>query len=617
MPDASSVPTDPGAGLSAPSLPAQFQARATERGTAPALFFKSGGRWVAISWSEYALAVQRLSNALLSWGLAPDDKVAIWSVNRPEWHIADLAASHCAAVSAGLYPSVAPAQALYQLNQSEARVVVVEGMPQARQLAAVKSELPGLRKLIVVEGHDKSLGDWAVSWNDALAAGEAFGRSRPGLFDATWRSVVPDSVYTLVYTSGTTGPSKGAIVTHRNFIWTVDQTMLAAPLTGEDRLLSYLALSHIAERVATHGRHVRSGCRVYFCTSIDRLVEELREVRPSYFFGVPRVYEKVYAGIRSRMAATTGARKLILDWALRVGERASAAKQAGRRPGPLLATKVRLADRLVFHGIRARLGLDQARGFSVSTAPVSPDILRFFDRINIEIDEIYGQTEDTGPATYNPRGRPRFGTAGIPFPGTEVKLAEDGEILIRGPHVFQGYYRMPEETAAVLHDGWLRTGDVGTFDASGYLLITDRKKELIKTAGGKYVAPAAMEATLRQHPLVSQAVVLGERRPYVAALLTLNPEALETFAREQGLEGTPTAALASVPAVRAQLQAAVDAANASVSHPEQIKRWAVLPEDFQVGDELTPTAKLKRKAVAEKYARQIDELYASGDRAAS
>jgi long-chain acyl-CoA synthetase len=617
MTDAPAVPTaGPGAALSAPSLPALFQARAAERGSAPALFFKSGGRWVPISWSEYALAVRRLGNAFLSWGLLPDNKVAIWSVNRPEWHIADLAASHCAAVSAGLYPSVAPAQALYQLNQSEAKILVVGNLAQARQLAEVKSELHGLEKVVVIEGYDGGLGGWAMSWSSALSAGDAFARSRPGLWDATWRAVGPDDVYTLVYTSGTTGPSKGAIVTHRNFVWTVDRTMVAAPLTGEDRLLSYLALSHIAERVATHGRHVRSGCRVYFCSSIDHLVEDLREVRPSYFFGVPRVYEKVYAGIRARMAATTGLRKLILAWAMRVGRRASAAKQAGRRPGPLLTAQLRLADRLVFHGMRARLGLDQARGFSVSTAPISPEILRFFDAINIEIDEIYGQTEDTGPATYNPRGRPRFGTAGIAFPGTEVKLAEDGEILIRGPHVFQGYYKMPEETAAVLSDGWLRTGDVGTFDASGYLLITDRKKELIKTAGGKYVAPAAMEATLRQHPLVSQAVVIGDRRPYVAALLTLNPEALATFARQNGLDGSSTLAMASAPAVRAELQAAVDAANANVSHPEQIKRWAVLSEDFRVGDELTPTAKLKRKAVAEKYARQIDELYA-GTSAAS
>ncbi len=601
--------------LSAPSFAALFQAQVTARGAAPAMFFKAGGRWVPISWAEYALAVRRLANALLCWGVTAGDKVAIWSINRPEWHVADLAAAHCGAASVGLYPTLAAAQMEYQLNHSEAKVVVVQGMAEAGRLLALRSQLRSVIRVVVMDGHDGSLSEWGASWSEALNVGEAFGRTRPGLFEGCWRSVAPDDDYTLIYTSGTTGPSKGAIVTHRNFLWTIDRTMEATPLTGSDRLFSYLPLAHIAERVGSQGRHVRSGCQVHF-GSIDTLVADLREVQPTYFLGVPRVYEKIYAGIRAKMGQTTGARRVILDWALRAGARATAAKQADRRVGPMLRAELTLADRLVFHPIRTSLGFDRVRGFGVAAAPISPDILRFFDTIGMEIDEIYGQTEDTGPATWNPMGRPRFGTVGIAIPGTDVKLAEDGEILVRGPHVFKGYYKMPEETAAVLKDGWLHTGDIGEFDGQGYLRLTDRKKELIKTAGGKYVSPAAIEAALREHDLISQAAVIGDRRPYVTALLTLNPDALGKLAKVQGL-GTSLPGLLQAPAVQAELQRAIDGVNTNLSHPEQVKRWAVLPGDFVIGDELTPTAKLKRKVVAEKYAKQIEDLYPTSDRAVS
>jgi len=612
-----SEPRESATDLSAPSFPALFQAQVGRRAAAPAMYFKSGGRWVAISWGDYARAVQRLSNAFMSWGLAPGDKVAIWSVNRPEWHITDLAASHCGGASVALYPTLAPAQVQYQLHHSESRVILVENMEQARLIAGLQADLPCLERLVVVDGYDGSLGTWGSSWSDALSAGEAFGRTRPGLFEGTWRGVGPEDIYTLIYTSGTTGPSKGAMVTHRNLVWTVDRTIELLPLTPDDRLLSYLTLAHIAERVASHARQVHSGCQVYFCESIDLLVPNLREVRPALFLGVPRVYEKVYAGIRGRMGKTSGARRLILDWALRVGVEASAAKEKGQALGPARALELKLADRLVFHPIRSSLGLDRAKGFGVSAAPISPDVLRFFDAIGIEIDEIYGQTEDTGPATWTPHGQPRFGRVGIPLPGTELKLAEDGEILIRGPHVFRGYYKMPEETAAVLQDGWLHTGDVGEMDASGYLKITDRKKDLIKTAGGKYVAPSAIEVGLKRNPLISQAVVLGDRRPYVTALVTLNADALQDFAKREGLDGIAPADLPRAAAVQADVQRSVDSVNAGLSHPEQIKRWSVLPGDFLVGDELTPSLKVKRKVVAEKYAKQIEELYPAGDRSAS
>jgi long-chain acyl-CoA synthetase len=605
-------PADP----SAPSFPALFQSRAKERGSAPAMFFQGGGRWVSISWTDYAVTVKRFTNALLSWGVGRGDTVAIWSANRPEWHVADLATSHAAGASVGLYPTLAPAQVEYQLSQSEAKVIVVEKQSQASQVAAMHPRLPTLVRVVVLDGYDGSLADWGSSWTDALSAGEAFGRTRPGLFDDRWRGVGPEDLYTLIYTSGTTGPSKGAIITHRNFVWTVDRLLDALPMEPDDRLVSYLPLSHIAERVATHGRHVKGGCRVYFC-HIDNLIEDLKSVHPTFFFAVPRIYEKTYAGIRTKMGQVTGARRALLDWALHVGAKASACKQRGERPGPLLRAQLRLADRLVFRPIRARLGLDQVKVFSVSTAPVSGELLNFFDTIGIEIDEIFGLTEVTGPASLTPPGSPRFGTVGVPLPGTEIKLAADGEILVRGPHVFAGYYRMPEETAAALHDGWLSTGDVGTFDANGYLRITDRKKDLIKTAGGKYVAPSQIEVGLKRNPLISQAVVIGDRRPFVSALLTLNADTARQFAKQHGLEGLSIVELTRAAAVQAELQRAVDEANASLSHAEQVKRWAVLPGDFVIGDELGPTAKVKRKVVAEKYAKQIEELYPTSDRAAS
>lgn len=605
-------PTEP----SAPSFPALFQSRAKKQGSAPAMFFQGGGRWVSISWADYAVAVKRFTNALLLWGVARGDTVAIWSSNRPEWHVADLAASHAAAASVGLYPTLAAGQVEYQLSQSEAKVIVVEKQGQASQLAAMRPRLPKLAHVVVLDGYEGSVGEGGISWTDALSAGEAFGHNRPGLFDDRWQSVNPEDLYTLIYTSGTTGPSKGAMITHRNFVWTVDRLLDRVPIQPHDRLASYLPLSHIAERVATHGRHVEGGCRVYFC-HIDHLIEDLKGVRPTFFFSVPRIYEKTYAGIRTKMGQATGARRALLDWALHVGAKASACKQRGQRPGALLRAQLRVADRLVFRPIRARLGLDQVTVFIVSTAPVSGELLSFFDTIGIEIDEVFGLTEVTGPACITPPGSPRFGSVGVPLPGTEIKLAADGEILVRGPHVFAGYYRMPEETAAAIHDGWLSTGDVGTFDADGYLRITDRKKDLIKTAGGKYVAPSQIEVELKRHPLISQAVVIGDRRPFVSALLTLNADTLREFAKQQGLEGLSTVELTRAPAVQAELQRAVDQANASLSHAEQVKRWAVLPGDFVIGDELGPTAKVKRKVVAEKYAKQIEELYPTSDRAAS
>jgi long-chain acyl-CoA synthetase len=406
----------------------------------------------------------------------------------------------------------------------------------------------------------------------------------------------------LIYTSGTTGTPKGAILTHRNLTWTAQALLTYSALGPGDRIMSFLPLAHILERMFSHMRQVLSGCQVYFCPSIDQFLPVLREVRPTGFIGVPRVWEKIYAGIRSRMDRLTGVRRLMRDLALRAAERRTTDFEHGCPASPLARVQWLAADRLVLARVREGLGLDQSRIFVSTGAAISPHILGFFYGIGIEILELYGQTEVTGPSTTNRPGAVRFGTVGPPIPGVQIRIAEDGEVLVRGPNVFSGYFKDPKATADTLTDGWLRSGDIGAIDESGRLTITDRKKDLFKTSGGKYVAPGAIENMLKGRAGISQAVVLGDGRAYVAALLTLDRESPVAKAGPHDAS------------VRRAVEEAVAVVNRSLSHPEQIKRWEILPEEFQIGEELTPTLKVKRKVVGEKYRDQIEGLYSEGGR---
>ena len=579
------------------TVPALFQHTAARRPEQPALFFKAGERWVPIRWSEYGLGVTRVGNALLAEGLHAQDRVAVWSANRPEWQIADLAILHAGLVTVAIYQSDAPDQVKYLLTHSESKVLIVEHRKLLDQVIAMRRELPGLQRVILVEGDAPEGEGWVVSWEQAIRRGEEFGRGRPGLLASRWQALQPDDTASLIYTSGTTGIPKAAMLTHRNLTWTAIATLECFRGDANDRVVSYLPLAHVLERVVSHLRQLCTGCQVYFCPSIDQVREVVHEVHPTYFTSVPRLWEKMFAGIRAEMDKVRGPRRVIRDWALLMGALRTSAYERGKRPSPLVAGQWSLADRLVFSKIRARLGFDKVQICISGSAAVSPDILRFFYGLGIEILEGYGLTETTAPASFNRPGEARFGTVGRPLPGVEIRIAPDGEILVKGNNVFSGYFKDVKATREALVDGWLHTGDIGEIDKDGFLRITDRKKDLFKTSGGKYVAPGAMETGLRDHRGIAQAVVVGDRRPFVAALITLDPDEAET-------KNGP-----NDPRAKRLVDEAVADVNQGLSHPEQIKKWTILDADFVVGDELTPTMKVKRKRIAEKYGAQIEALY--------
>jgi len=451
------------------------------------------------------------------------------------------------------------------------------------------------------EHHDKTV----HSWSDLVKMGQ---QTSEKAYQKRLGSLESDGVCELIYTSGTTGTPKGVMLTHHNVIWTANQVISLWKLQPGDSLISYLPLSHIAEQVITLYNPIFTGACTWFAESLDKLGENLREVRPHIFFAVPRVWEKIQAAIEAGGTQTSGLKKRIARWARRQGLRGGYAEQEGRSK-PILYG---LADKLVFSGARERLGLDRCRGAFTAAAPISLHTLEFFLSLGIPILEVYGMSENTGPATLSTRDRYRTGKAGWAIPGTDLEIAADGEICMRGPHISPGYFKNPEATRETFdEEGWLHSGDIGEIDENGFLSITDRKKELIITSGGKNVAPQALEKELRGIAAVGHAVVLGDRRNYLTALLTLDPQLLPREAERIGSPARDQQAAARCAKIRGHLEECVEAVNGRLARFETIKRFVILPVEFSVeGGELTPTMKLKRQVICKKYAVEIEDLYA-------
>ncbi|TMF15580.1 MAG: long-chain fatty acid--CoA ligase [Chloroflexi bacterium] len=578
-----------------------FHRQVATRGTAKALYFKAGDRYQGISWAEFGLAARRWSAYLLSQGVAEQEHVAIWAGNRPEWHISDIGILSVRARPVPIYLTLSADQARYVLGHSESKVVLVGNTTIRDKVLEVRDHLPALRRVVVMEGQDKPSDDgFVVSWQQALDTGDAALIEHGDHIDRRAASVSLDDVATLIYTSGTTGPPKAVLLTHANVmaaIHALEEFMTATP---DDRFVSHLPLAHIAERLSSELRSYAFGCSVYFVDNIASLGASLRAVRPTAFFTVPRVWEKMADQVRKGVDELPPPRRRLAHWALRTAARAQV---TGTQ-----SFSARLADRLVLAKLRAHLGLDQATILASGAAPIAPEVLRFFASLGLEVLEVYGQTEGTGLTTMNRPAHARIGTVGQALRGNEIRIADDGEILVRGGVVFNAYYKEPDATAEALHGGWLHTGDVGELDADGYLRITDRKKDLIITGGGKNISPSNIERALQRQRLVAHAVVIGDRRPFVSALVTLDPEEAAEFAHEHRLSDD-IETLARDPTVRGEIDRHVQEVNHRLSNVEQVKKWTLLPKDFTVGDELTPTLKVKRKVVAEKYAALIDGLY--------
>jgi long-chain acyl-CoA synthetase len=592
------------------TLVQHLQRQLDTQASAPSLrFMGAAGRWVTITWGQFGSAARRIAAYLVDEGVPEQAHVAIWSGNRPEWHIADAAMLSLRTRPVPVYLTLSAEQAGYVLGHSEAQVIFVESPALLAHVLEVRAQLPGLRRVVVIDGLDQPSADgFAIPWAQALHRGEEALLRHGAEIDRRAAAVGMDDIATLIYTSGTTGPPKAVMLTHANIAAAVASVAGFIDAYDTDRALSYLPLAHIAERMISEFRSYVYGNVTYFAVSVDRLGEHLRDIRPTLFFGVPRIWEKMAAAARGQIEATPGVKGRLARWAIGVGERRSDLRQRGEQPSGLLARQHALADRLVLSKARAAIGLDQARILASGAAPIAPDVLRFFDAIGLEIDEVYGQTENTGLCTMNRPGRSRFGTVGPSLPGSELRIAEDGEILARSAMVFAGYYKDPEATAATMtEDGFLCTGDVGEVDGDGFLRITDRKKDLIITAGGKNISPSNVETALKRHSLVANAVVIGDRRPYVTALLTLDADAARAFATQNGVAAG--ASLVESPLIRDALDRHVGDVNSHLAHVEQVKRWKLLPHDFEVGVELTPTLKVKRKVVSERYEREIESLY--------
>src|ERR1700674_1005879 len=570
----------------------------------------ASGAWRTLTWTEYRLVVRNVTAGLKAMGFLPGEFAVIMSRNRPEHLIADLGVLHARGVPVSLYNTLAPEQVKYIAEHCDAVVAIVENAGFLAKFDAVRDQLPKLRHIVVMDPVGVELGGRVTSWDDLLASGEAADRRNPEGFE-DWREVTSDDLATLIYTSGTTGPPKGVMLAHSNVCWMAESATAYLDRLGE-RHISYLPFAHVFERFVGHWGAIRLRSHVYFCPETSLLFAYAVEVKPTAIIGVPRVWEKLEAALAAGIQADPDEqRRNVVLQAIEVGRKVARLRQAREEAPPDLLAAAERA-RPIWMAIRAKVGLEELDYGITGAAPINPAVIEFFQALGINLWEGWGMTETSVGATYNPVDRIKNGSVGIADPGVEVKIAEDGEILVRGGNVMRGYYKDPQKTSeAIDPDGWLHTGDVGEIDGEGYLRIVDRKKELIITAGGKNISPANLEALLKQNPLIGQAMVIGDRRAYVSALVSRDEAYAPVWARKAGIVSTSIADLADQPAVRAEIQKAVDECNRHVSNAQSVRRFTILPVEWTPeSEELTPTLKLKRRIISEKYEDVIDEMYA-------
>jgi long-chain acyl-CoA synthetase len=593
--------TRPRDAVGAATIAEAFRITSTHRADEVAI--RTKGDEVAWTWRDLRERVDALAGGLVELGLQRGDAVGLLFVNRPEFHLCDLAVLTTGATPFSIYMQYTPEQIRYVADDAAARILITESQLLAGVLEARK-ELPDLEHVIVVDGDAP---DGVLALEDVMATGSDFDA------EASVASIVREDLLTLIYTSGTTGPPKGVQICHRNVMATVDAIEELIDFPRDGRVISWLPHAHIAERTAHHYIPIVYGLQITCCPNARDILAYLPEVRPSWFFAVPRIWEKLKAGLEAMAASQPPETRERTERAIRDATEKVRLEQRGEDVPEDLAARVAEADREIFAGLRSMLGLDEVKAIHVGAAPTPVEVLEFFHAIGLPLAELWGMSETCGAGAINPPGRIRIGTVGTPTPGVEIRLDSDGEVLVRGDVVMVGYRNLPDQTAdALSEDGWLRTGDIGEIDEDGYLRIVDRKKEVIINAAGKNMAPTNIESALKAaSPLIGQACVIGDRRSYNTALIVLDSDFAPAWASQHELPDASLEALARDERIRAVVQQGVDAANAKLARVEQIKRFTIVEGDWLPGgDELTPTMKLKRKPIDRKYTEAIEAMYA-------
>ncbi|AOZ05695.1 AMP-dependent synthetase/ligase [Cupriavidus malaysiensis] len=594
------------------TVPRLFWHAVRVRGDAVMMRQKDFGVWRAYGWREVGEIVADVAAGLAALGLRPGEVVSVLSNTQREWVWTDLGAQSAGAVVSGIYPTDAPAQVEYLCADSGTAFLFVENEEQLDKYLEVRARLPRVRKVVVYDMEGlAALDDPAILAFDALLAqGRALRAAQPGLVEERLGAAGPDDVAVLVYTSGTTGRPKGAMLSHRNILrscLTLRDFLPAAPL-GER--MCFLPLCHVAERIFGEYHAILLGAVMNFAESPDTVFDNLREIQPDVFMAVPRVWEKLYSSVVIALREATPLQRRAYALALRAGQARAACIEAGRALPARTRAAAWLADALVLGNVRCMMGLDRTRMAVTGAAPISPDLIRWFMALGIVVHELWGMTEITGAATCNPPGRMRPGSIGVALPHTEVRVSEEGELLVRGPQVFLGYLNLPEKTAETIVDGWLRTGDVGRVDEQGYFYITDRMKDLIITAGGKNVTPSEWENQLKFSPYVTDAVVIGDRRPFLTCLVMIDHDNVERWAQEHGVQFSDYRSLCRSAEVVGLIAQEVARVNGQFARVEQIKAFRLIETRLSAEDEeLTPTMKLKRKLVNQKYGEMIESMY--------
>lgn len=597
------------------TAPKVFRETTKKYGDRVALRKKEYGLWHDISWNEYYRLASQVGAALISMGLERGDTVSIIGDNCPEWVIIDMGIQCAGGVAVGIYSTNAWQQVEYVIQNSESKFFFVENEEQLDKWLHFKDKAPHLKKVIVwdLEGLRHFRDPMVMSYQELLQVGKEVLEKEPDIVEKRIDQLTPDDLSVLIYTSGTTGPPKGAMLTHGNVTWMGEAIAVDNPIYDTDEVLSFLPLCHIFERLFSVFAHIRHGYTVNFIENLDTVTDNMKEVSPTVGYAVPRIWEKYYSAIYIRMSDATWFKRLVFGTALKIGRKRATLMMDFKKVPLYVEILYKLAYLAVFRKLKERLGFDRIRVAYSGAAPISPDVLHFFQSIGINLIEGYGQTEGTGVTCVSRVGRVKFGTVGPPITGTEVRIAPDGEILVRSPSVFKGYFKNPEATAETLKDGWLYSGDVGEIDEDGYLKITDRKKDIIVTAGGKNITPQYIENKLKFSPYINDAVVIGDGRKYLTCLIMIDEDNVVKYAQDNKIQFSTYKDLTQHPDIIKLIQGEVDKVNEQLARVEQIKKFTILPKKLYEEDgEVTPTMKVKRKYVNEAFKDLIEAMYKGG-----